>query len=97
MAERFPDGTYADVPGFCRVATDRGDRGAGLEPQPRPLRRCRPLGEDDGDFERLAELHEEFTMLSDEAEALRRKVDASESRNSRERERVAEHPTRRRH
>ncbi len=34
--------------------------------------------EDDGDFaERLAELHDEFTALSDEAELLRRQVDAA--------------------
>ena len=34
--------------------------------------------EDDGLFaERLAELHAEFTTLSDEAEALRRRVDAA--------------------
>ena len=35
----FPDGTYADVPGLCKVATLDRDRGAGLEPQPWPLRR----------------------------------------------------------
>ena len=34
--------------------------------------------DDDGDFaERLAELHDEFTLLSDEADVLRRKVDAA--------------------
>ena len=78
MAERFPDGAYADVPGFCKVATI-----AEIEAQGWSLNPGRYVGvaageEDDGDFaERLAELHDEFTVLSDEADVLRRKVDAA--------------------
>jgi type I restriction enzyme M protein len=78
MAERFPDGAYADVPGFCKVATV-----AEIEAQGWSLNPGRYVGveageEDDGLFaERLAELHDEFTTLSDEADVLRRKVDAA--------------------
>ena len=78
MAERFPDGTYVDVPGLCKVATV-----AEIEAQGWSLNPGRYVGvaagvEDDGDFAvRLAELHGEFTTLSDEAEVLRRKVDAA--------------------
>jgi len=78
MAERFPDDVYADVPGFCKVATV-----AEIEAQGWSLNPGRYVGteageEDDGLFvERLAELHAEFTTLSDEAEVLRRRVDAA--------------------
>jgi type I restriction enzyme M protein len=78
MAESFPDGAYADVPGFCRVATIEE-----IEAQGWSLNAGRYVGtaagaEDDGGFaERLAELHDEFTLLSEEADLLRRKVDAA--------------------
>jgi type I restriction enzyme M protein len=78
IVERFPDGAYVDVPGFCKVATI-----AEIEAQGWSLNPGRYVGvdageEDDGLFaERLAELHGEFTALSDEAEVLRRKVDAA--------------------
>ena len=77
-AELFPDGAYVDVPGLCKVATV-----AEIEAQGWSLNPGRYVGvaageEDDGLFaERLAELHGEFTTLSDEAEVLRRKVDAA--------------------
>ena len=78
MAEPFPDGAYVDVPGLCKVATV-----AEIEAQGWSLNPGRYVGleageEDDGLFaERLAELHGAFTVLSDEAELLRRKVDAA--------------------
>jgi len=78
MVELFPDGAYADVPGLCKVATV-----AEIEAQGWSLNPGRYVGvaageEDDGDFaERLGGLHAEFTTLSDEAETLRRKVDAA--------------------
>jgi type I restriction enzyme M protein len=76
MKELFPDGRYADVPGLCKVATV-----AEIESQGWSLNPGRYVGtaigvEDDCNFATsLAELHEDFTTLSDEAEALRRKVD----------------------
>ncbi len=78
MAELFPDGAYVDVPGLCKVATV-----AEIEAQGWSLNPGRYVGvaageEDDGNFaERLAGMHGEFTTLSDEAEVLRRKVDAA--------------------
>jgi type I restriction enzyme M protein len=78
VAELFPDGEYADVPGLCKVATL-----AEIEAQSWSLSPGRYVGaaaveEDDGDFAvRLADLHDDFTVLSDEAELLRRTVDAA--------------------
>ena len=74
--ESFPDGTYVDVPGLCKVATV-----AEIEAQGWSLNPGRYTGtaavEDDGeDFtEKLAGLYDEFTKLSDEADQLRVKVD----------------------
>lgn len=78
VAERFPDGVYADVAGFCRVATIEE-----IEPQGWSLNPGRYVGaavgaEGDIDFAtRLAELHEQFTTLSDAAELFRSDVDAA--------------------
>lgn len=78
MAECFPDGAYADVPGLCKVATITE-----IEAQQWSLNPGRYVGveageEDDGLFaERLAEMHGEFTVLSDEAAVLRQRVDAA--------------------
>ena len=78
IAEMFHDGAYVDVPGLCKVATV-----AEIEAQRWSLNPGRYVGteageDDDGLFtERLAEMHGEFITLSDEAETLRRKVDAA--------------------
>ncbi len=78
IGEYFPDGKYRDVDGLCKVATraEIGGQGWSLNP-------VRYTGsaivEDDGeDFtERLSDLYEEFSRLSDEAVALRAGVDAA--------------------
>jgi type I restriction enzyme M protein len=78
LAERFPDGTYVDVPGLCKIATL-----ADIEAQGWSLNPGRYTGtaaaEDDGeDFaEKLAGLYDQFTRLSDEADALRGAVDTA--------------------
>lgn len=78
IATNFPDGTYIDVPGLCKVATIDE-----IEAQGWSLNPGRYTGtaaeEDDGiDFhEKLEELYEELTQLSDEAEGLRATVDAA--------------------
>jgi len=78
MAERFPDGVYADVPGFCKVATIEEIEAQGWSLNPGRYVGVAVGDEDDGDFrERLAALHGEFRELSSEAEALRRKVDVA--------------------
>ncbi len=75
LRERFPDGSYADVAGLCKVATR-----AEIEAQGWSLNPGRYTGtaevEDDGEdfIEKLAGLYDEFTRLSDEAEELRAKV-----------------------
>jgi type I restriction enzyme M protein len=76
IKQRFPDATYVDIPGLCKVAT-----WAEIEAQDWSLNPGRYIGtaatEDDGTVfaERLADLYEEFSRLSDEADALRTKVD----------------------
>jgi type I restriction enzyme M protein len=78
MSEFFPDGVYADVPGLCKVATI-----AEIEAQGWSLNPGRYVGaaageEDNGDFAaKLGALHAEFTVLSDEADHLRKKIDAA--------------------
>ena len=76
--ETFPDGEYVDVGGLCKVATR-----AEIEAQRWSLNPGRYTGtaavdESDVDFMGdLEKLYEEFTMLSDEAESLRAKVDVA--------------------
>jgi type I restriction enzyme M protein len=78
MAERFPEGVYADVPGFCRVATTAEIEAQGWSLNPGRYVGAAAGAEDDGDFAaRLTDLYDEFTTLSDEAELLRRRIDAA--------------------
>jgi type I restriction enzyme M protein len=78
VKERFPNGTYTDVPGLCKIAAV-----AEIEAQGWSLNPGRYTGtaatEDDGeDFtEKLASLYDEFSHLSDEADILRAKVDCA--------------------
>ena len=78
LKESFPDGVYVDVPGLCKVATR-----AEIEVQGWSLNTGRYIGnatvDDDGeDFtERLADLYNEFTRLSNEADVLRTTVDTA--------------------
>jgi type I restriction enzyme M protein len=76
IAERFPDGAYADAPGFCKVATIAEIEAHGWSLNPGRYVGLPASAEDDGEFrERLGDLHDEFMVLSNEAETLRRKVD----------------------
>ena len=75
MAEHFPTGIYADVPGLCKVATL-----AEIEAQGWSLNPGRYVGvaareEDDFDFkERLEELNEELETLNAEAWELEERI-----------------------
>ena len=75
MAEHFPDGTYMDVPGVCKVADI-----AEIEEQGWSLNPGRYVGvaareEDDFDFfERLEELSEELEVLNSEARELEERI-----------------------
>jgi type I restriction enzyme M protein len=78
MVQSFPDGSYIDVPGLCRVAT-LGD----IESQGWSLNPGRYVGvaaaEDDGvDFRvRLEELNEELAKLNVEAADLQERIEAN--------------------
>lgn len=76
--ESFPDGKYVDVGGLCKVAT-RGEIGAqGWSLNPGRYTGTAAVDESDVDFMGdLASLYEEYTMLSDEADVLRSKVDVA--------------------
>ena len=78
MAANFPDGTYVDVPGLCKVATIDEIEAQGWSLNPGRYTGT-AIEEDDGiDFhEKLSELFEEFTRLSDEATALSAAVTSS--------------------
>lgn len=78
MKEHFADGTYVDVPGLCKVATRAGIEEQGWSLNPGRFTGTAHVDEDDEDFaETLAELYDEFTQLSDEANVLRAKVDVA--------------------
>ncbi len=78
LAGSFPDGTYVDVPGLCKVATRAEIEAQGWSLNPGRYVGIAEVDDDDEDFdEKLGTLHAEFTRLSDEAEALRAKVDAA--------------------
>ena len=78
LKEAFPDGTYVDVAGLCKVVTL-----AEVEAQGWSLNPGRYTGtaniDDDGEgfSEKLTSLYDEFTRLSDEADALRAKVNVA--------------------
>lgn len=75
MAEKFPKGKYADVPGLCKVATIKE-----IEEQGWSLNPGRYVGvaegqADDFDFkERLQELNEELETLNAEARELEERI-----------------------
>jgi type I restriction enzyme M protein len=78
LKERFPDGTYADVPGLCKVATRVEIEAQGCSLNPGRYTGTAAVDDDGEDFnEQLAGMYDEFTRLSDEADVLRTKVDAA--------------------
>lgn len=78
LAEHFPDGTYVDVAGLCKVATRTEIETQGWSLNPGRYTGTAAVDESDVDFMGdLAALYEEFTSLSDEADVLRSKVDAA--------------------
>lgn len=76
VKERFPNGTYNDVPGLCKVATLTEIETQGWSLNPGRYTGRATADDDDEDFaEKLANIYDEFTRLSDEAEVLRTNVD----------------------
>lgn len=78
LKEHFPDGSYVDVPGLCKVS-----RREDIQAQDWSLNPGRYTGtaaiDDDGEVftEKLAGLYDEFTRLSHGADELRTKIDAA--------------------
>jgi type I restriction enzyme M protein len=65
MAEKFPDGSYQDVPGLCKVATIKEIKAQGWSLNPGRYVGVPEREEDDFDFkERLQELNEELEVLN---------------------------------
>ncbi|WP_318244825.1 type I restriction-modification system subunit M [Microbacterium pullorum] len=78
LKESFPDGKYVDVGGLCKVATRAEIEAQGWSLNPGRYTGTATVDESDVDFMGdLEKLYEEFTMLSDQAEALRAKVDTA--------------------
>jgi len=78
LGANFPDGRYVDVAGLCKVALRAEIEAQGWSLNPGRYTGSAAADEDDEDFAtKLEGLYEEFTRLSDDADALRAKVDAS--------------------
>lgn len=78
LKERFPGGTYFDVPGLCKVATRADIEAQGWSLNPGRYTGAAAVDEDDEDFtEKLEGLYEAFTRLSDDADKLRGRVDVA--------------------
>lgn len=75
IAEHFPDGEYADVPGLCKVATIEEIEAQGYSLNPGRYVGVAEREEDDFDFsERLEELNEELEILNSEARELEERI-----------------------
>jgi type I restriction enzyme M protein len=81
LKERFPDGSYVDVPGLCKVATIHEIEAQGWSLNPGRYTGSAAVDDVDDCFaDKLAGLHDEFTRLSVAAEGVRAKVDAAVKR-----------------
>jgi type I restriction enzyme M protein len=75
MAEKFPKGKYADVPGLCKVATIKEIEAQGWSLNPGRYVGVAEGEEEDVDFkERLQELNEELETLNAEARLLEERI-----------------------
>lgn len=78
LKENFPEGKYIDVSGLCKVASRADIEAQGWSLNPGRYTGSAAVDESDVDFiGDLERLYEEFAIHSDEAEALRAKVDAA--------------------
>jgi type I restriction enzyme M protein len=75
LMEFFPDGTYVDVPGLCRVATLAEIKTQGWSLNPGRYTGTAILVDDDEDFAaKLSMLYDEFTQLSYDADELQTNI-----------------------
>jgi type I restriction enzyme M protein len=76
LKQSFPDGTYGDVAGLCKVASRAEIEAQGWSLNPGRYTGSAAVDESDEDFTaKLEQLYEEFTTLSDRADGLRARVD----------------------
>jgi type I restriction enzyme M protein len=81
LEERFPDGKYRDVPGFCKVATRKEIAAQGESLNPGRYVGVVAKIVDDGEFRaRFEELHEELAALNAKAHALEETIDRNAAR-----------------
>jgi type I restriction enzyme M protein len=81
LAEHFPDGVYADVPGLCKVATVADIAAQGWSLNPGRYVGVTARAADDFDFaERLEELNEELEVLNAEARELEERISENVAR-----------------
>ena len=75
MHEVFPNGTYADVPGLCKVATLQEIEAQGWSINPGRYVGVAERAVDDFDFKvKLEELNEELEVLNVEARELEEQI-----------------------
>jgi len=75
MQQHFPDGSYVDVPGLCKVATVEEVEAQGWSLNPGRYVGVTAREDDDFDFkERLTEMNEELEMLNAEARELEERI-----------------------
>jgi type I restriction enzyme M protein len=75
MAEKFPKGKYADVPGLCKLATIKEIEAQGWSLNPGRYVGVAEGDKEDFDFkERLEELNEELETLNAEARELEERI-----------------------
>lgn len=78
LKENFPEGKYRDIGGLCKIASRAEIEEQGWSLNPGRYTGAAVVDESDVDFiGDLEALYEEFTMLSDQADVLRSKVDAA--------------------
>jgi type I restriction enzyme M protein len=78
LKERFPDNSYVDIPGLCKIATRVEIEAQGWSLNPGRYTGTTAVEDDGEDFtEKLASLYDEFTRLSGEAVELRARVDTA--------------------
>ena len=71
LHEKFGDGTYADIPGLCKVATRAEIEAKGYSLTPGAYVGVAPTEDDGVDFhERMTEIHKELLSLQEESNRL---------------------------
>jgi len=81
LMERFPDGSYADVPGLCKIATFAEIEAQGWSLNPGRYTGTATSADKDEDFvEKLSSLYDDFIRLSEEGDTLRVRVETAVQR-----------------